>query len=271
MITGTSAVRTAVIAARTSSPAVMIRLVYASPPSGSDLIARTICGTRTVFRTPPASRMYMLLGTVLAMVNISACRVPLPNRNTSSISRKKPINRDSAVPAAITALAEISRLDAPAARVPAPSEFTSAPEARRGPGRPGSTGSGSPAGSRPDWVVVSAIASIRGRRRDRQRRWSGASPGQLDDLRRVRRRGRAEGGRRGRGENRRRLVPRRDRGRPSPLSGHGPDPQRGAADQHQPRAEGDHPTCGPVLGDLHLQLGRGAHRTLGHREQLGRH
>src|SRR5918992_2087855 len=72
-------------------------------------MARTIWGTSTVFRTPPASRMYMLLGTVLAMVTISACRVALPNRNTSSISRKNPITRDRAVPAAITALAEISR------------------------------------------------------------------------------------------------------------------------------------------------------------------
>ena len=78
-------------------------------------MARTIWGTSTVFSTPPASRMYMLLGTVLAMVNISACRVPLPNRNTSSISRKNPITRDRAVPAAITALAEISRADSVAA------------------------------------------------------------------------------------------------------------------------------------------------------------
>ena len=73
----------------------MIRLVYASPPSLSPRMARTIWGTSTVFSTPPASRMYMLFGTVLAMVNISACRVPLPNRNTSSISRKNPITRDS--------------------------------------------------------------------------------------------------------------------------------------------------------------------------------
>ena len=113
MITGTSAVSTAVIAASTTTPTVMIRFVYASPPSGRFRIARTICGTSTVFSTPPASRMYMLLGTVLAMVNMSACRVALPKRNTSSISRKKPITRDSAVPAAITALAEISRADGP--------------------------------------------------------------------------------------------------------------------------------------------------------------
>jgi hypothetical protein len=43
------------------------------------------------------------------MVIMSACRVALPNRNTSSISRKNPITRDRAVPEAITALAEISR------------------------------------------------------------------------------------------------------------------------------------------------------------------
>ena len=120
MITGTSAVSTAVIAASTTRPAVMIRFVYASPPSGSPLMARTICGTSTVFSTPPASRMYMLLGTVLAMVNISACRVPLPNRNTSSISRKKPITRDSAVPPAITALAEISLAARPDSVAPRP-------------------------------------------------------------------------------------------------------------------------------------------------------
>ena len=51
----------------------------------------------------------MLFGTVFAMVNMSACRVPLPNRNTRSISLKKPSSRDTMVPAAITALAEISR------------------------------------------------------------------------------------------------------------------------------------------------------------------
>src|SRR3954453_895404 len=71
-------------------------------------MARTICGTRTVLRTPPASRMYMLFGTVFAMVNMSARRVLLPNRKTSSISRKNPSARDSRVPDAINALAETS-------------------------------------------------------------------------------------------------------------------------------------------------------------------
>src|SRR5215210_1037546 len=70
-------------------------------------MARTIWGTRTVFSTPPASRMYMLLGTVFAMVNMSAWRVALPNRKTSSISRPKPSTRESSVPAAIRALAEM--------------------------------------------------------------------------------------------------------------------------------------------------------------------
>jgi hypothetical protein len=41
-----------------------------------------------VFNTPPASKMYMVFGTVVAIVNISACRVPLPNRYTSNMSRK---------------------------------------------------------------------------------------------------------------------------------------------------------------------------------------
>src|SRR5215207_7070345 len=72
-------------------------------------MARTIWGTSTVLRTPPASRMYMLFGTVLAMVNISACRVPLPNKNTNSISRPKPSTRDTRVPATMIALAEINR------------------------------------------------------------------------------------------------------------------------------------------------------------------
>ena len=88
----------------------MIRLVYASPRSLSLRMARTICGTKTVFNTPPASRMYMLFGTVVAMVNISACRVPLPNRYTSSMSRKKPITRERAVPEAIRTPADTSRL-----------------------------------------------------------------------------------------------------------------------------------------------------------------
>ena len=87
----------------------MIRLVYASPRSLSDLTARTNWGTSTVLSTPPASRMYMLFGNWLAMLNMSACRVLLPNRKASSISRKKPSTRDRAVPDAITAPAEISR------------------------------------------------------------------------------------------------------------------------------------------------------------------
>jgi hypothetical protein len=52
--------------------------------------------------------MYMLLGTVLAKVNMSACRVPLPNRSTSSINRPKPSTREVSVPAAIRAPAETS-------------------------------------------------------------------------------------------------------------------------------------------------------------------
>ena len=56
----------------------------------------------------------MLFGSWLAMLNMSACRVPLPNRKASSISRKKPITRDSAVPAAMTAPAETSRDTRPA-------------------------------------------------------------------------------------------------------------------------------------------------------------
>src|SRR3954470_22422450 len=77
-------------------------------------MARTICGTRTVLRTPPASRMYMLFGTVFAMVNMSARRGLLPNRKTSSISRKNPSTRDSRVPDAINALAETSDAVRPA-------------------------------------------------------------------------------------------------------------------------------------------------------------
>ena len=109
MMAGTARVRAMVISASPSSPSVMIRLVYASPRSLSVLIARTSCGTSTVLSTPPASRMYMLFGNWLAMLNMSACRVLLPNRKASSISRKKPITRDRAVPAAITAPAETSR------------------------------------------------------------------------------------------------------------------------------------------------------------------
>src|SRR3954470_348654 len=52
--------------------------------------------------------MYMLFGTVFAMVNMSARRVLLPNRKTSSISRKNPSTRDSRGPDATTALAETS-------------------------------------------------------------------------------------------------------------------------------------------------------------------
>src|SRR5215217_274687 len=110
MIQGTASVSSSVIKLRPIRPAVMIRLVYASPRSASPRMARTICGTRTVFSTPPASRMYMLFGTVVAIVNISACRVPLPNRYTNSMSRKNPMTRENAVPAAIRTLAEISRL-----------------------------------------------------------------------------------------------------------------------------------------------------------------
>jgi hypothetical protein len=80
MIAGTASVSSTVINPSPISPAVMIRLVYASPRSRSLRIARTICGTSTVFSTPPASKMYMLFGTVVASVNISACRVPLPKR-----------------------------------------------------------------------------------------------------------------------------------------------------------------------------------------------
>ncbi len=46
-----------VTTARNNPARVMIRLVYASPPSGSFFIARTSCGTSTAFITPPASRM----------------------------------------------------------------------------------------------------------------------------------------------------------------------------------------------------------------------
>ena len=48
---------TTVTAPTISMKAVMMRFVNASPPSSSCLIARTICGTSTVFSAPPAKRM----------------------------------------------------------------------------------------------------------------------------------------------------------------------------------------------------------------------
>ena len=50
-----------------------------------------------------------MFGTVLAMLNTSACRLA-PSAATSSVLRTKPLSRDTIVPAAITALAESSEL-----------------------------------------------------------------------------------------------------------------------------------------------------------------
>ena len=54
---GTAATISSVITASAARNAVMIRLTYLCPPSESFLIARTICGTSTVFRAPPAKSM----------------------------------------------------------------------------------------------------------------------------------------------------------------------------------------------------------------------
>jgi hypothetical protein len=43
--------------ARITAVRVTSRLAYASPPSGSFLIARTSCGTNTELSAPPTSRM----------------------------------------------------------------------------------------------------------------------------------------------------------------------------------------------------------------------
>ena len=45
------------------------------------------------------------MGTVLAKLNPSAWRVPLPRMNAISIARTRPRTRDTAVPDAITAVA----------------------------------------------------------------------------------------------------------------------------------------------------------------------
>ena len=50
-----------------------------------------------------------MFGTVLAMLNTSACRLA-PRAATSRMLRTKPLSRDTIVPAAITALAESSEL-----------------------------------------------------------------------------------------------------------------------------------------------------------------
>ena len=57
MIQGAAATSTTVTAPRNRADSVTIRLVYASPRSGSDRIDRTSWGTRTALKMPPASRM----------------------------------------------------------------------------------------------------------------------------------------------------------------------------------------------------------------------
>src|SRR5689334_910998 len=51
-----------------------------------------------------------MLGTVLAMVNTSACR-PMPRAAASRMPRTKPLSREKIVPAAITALDDSSDRD----------------------------------------------------------------------------------------------------------------------------------------------------------------
>ena len=51
-----------------------------------------------------------MFGTVLAMLNTSACR-PTPSAAASRMPRTKPLIRDTIVPAAITALEESRELE----------------------------------------------------------------------------------------------------------------------------------------------------------------
>jgi hypothetical protein len=54
---GAARISSTVTMPRNSSARVMIRFVYAAPPSASFFWARTSCGTSTALNTPPASRM----------------------------------------------------------------------------------------------------------------------------------------------------------------------------------------------------------------------
>src|SRR5215210_6049583 len=179
--------------------------------------------------------MYMLFGTLLAMVNISACRVPLPNRNTSSISRKNPITRDSAVPAAITALAEISRA------------------ARRDSWWVAFVSVASRSGS----VVASGMTRVR-----RVRGATSPGTGQFGLVganARRRCRGQDSGGFR------------IQCGLLGLLPGDGPDAERSGAEQNQTRGQGDQPAGRPVLGHLHLDVKWLPDLAAGQGLQLGGH
>ncbi len=134
--TGTSAISTAVAPISTRTPRLSSRWANASPPSASDRIARTSCGTSTTLKTPPATRMYSELGSVLAVANTSALS-DLPSTASSSALRTKPVSRDTTVPAAISALADSSLLWSPAESLTEPSPEPPLPlmSARDGPGR----------------------------------------------------------------------------------------------------------------------------------------
>src|SRR3954470_1569385 len=101
-IAGASTTQPMVTTARTTKPKVRSRLVKSWPPSSWFLIARTSCGTSTVLKTPPASRMYRLFGIVFAAVKMSP-RSAVPMAAASRAIRTNPSRRDSTVPAAITA------------------------------------------------------------------------------------------------------------------------------------------------------------------------
>src|SRR5512133_298599 len=232
MIHGTARVSNSVINPSPIKPAVMIRFVYASPRSASPRIARTICGTRTVFNTPPASKMYMLFGTLVAMVNISACRVPLPNKYTNSMSRKNPMTRERAVPAAMSMLAETSRLVCLRSSVDGPGS----------PLIPGGTTPPSPPEPLP--IPISDIKFLC---------WCGAQRGQLI-LRVLTARRRP-----GTGLAASSLAP---------FLGHLADSQEAGGDKNDASSNRDRPTGSAVLGDLHLDVERTSDRPTGLSHQL---
>src|SRR5512133_440814 len=245
MIHGTARVSSSVINPSPIKPAVMIRLVYASPRSASRRTARTICGTRTVFNTPPASKMYMLFGTVVEMVNISACRVPLPNKYTNSMSRKNPMTRERAVPAAMSMLAETSRLVCRRSSVvgPGPPLIPGGTAPPEPPALiPGGTDPPSPAESFP--IPISDIKFLCR---------CGAQRGQLIL------RGLAPCHRTGSRFAASSLAP---------FLGHLADSQEAGGDKNDAGSNCDCPTRGAVLGDLHLDVERTSDRLTGLRHQL---
>src|SRR6478735_79407 len=63
-----------------------------------------ICGTSTALKTPPATSRKIRLGRLLALMNVSVTVEPRPRASASIQVLAKPRNRETRVPAAMTAL-----------------------------------------------------------------------------------------------------------------------------------------------------------------------